>query len=522
MYKVCILDDQPIVREGLKTIIDWNSLDCEIVGVWGTAVSAVRELEKLRPDLIISDIVMPGLDGLTMMEMLNQMGLAVKVIFLSAHRNFEYAHRAIELGAVDYLVKPTDPKEVVRAVLKCIQRIDAERNRLQVISSVVQDKTENRREKAMLSLLIHDERIDEETLFDKKLSYVVMAVHFEDSSNISKRLERSIELIQRKLKQVSAIDIVPIMDKVIIVFGWHEEDALQKQIMEWAEEIQFWHRQFLDATVSIGISNLSKGTEQLHRQYMESLKALEKTFYYGKGFIFTASEFNTNTSKSLGDIPSHLEYVVSSKEELLLNTIQQADKEKMEMLLDEWFSQFVKEEINPNEIKFEVYKWIFYAAPHVPLEAEDKRIWEKQAQSILATNSLVEIRKLLQLIVELMFVPYKSDLTNHHQRIIYQVEQYIKQHYHYPESSLMAVSEHIHLTANYVSRLIKRKIGKTFTEWLNEYRMEEAKKLLLNKNNKSYWVAEKVGIQDARYFSQLFRKYTNMTPSEYKNQTERV
>jgi two-component system response regulator YesN len=87
MYKVCILDDQPFVREGLRKIINWGNLDCEIVAEWGTGVAALSELEKIQPDIIISDIVMPGLDGLSLMEMLNKLGHPIKVVFLSAHRN---------------------------------------------------------------------------------------------------------------------------------------------------------------------------------------------------------------------------------------------------------------------------------------------------------------------------------------------------------------------------------------------------------------------------------------------------
>lgn len=516
MYKVGILDDQPFVREGLRAIIDWQSLDCELAGEWETAVAAVREMERIRPDILISDIVMPGMDGLALMDMLNRMGVRSKVIFLSAHRNFEYAQRAIELGAVEYLVKPTDPNAVVRAVLKCIQRIEAERREPKPAPRAPEQEAELE----MLSLLLH-KNAPGSSRFDPRLHYAVMALKLERTPQDAGALEQSVELLRRKLKLEIAPVCLSIMDKVIAVVALADEEALRRQAIEWAEEMQFWHRQLLDMSVSVAVSTVCRGTERLHRQYAETLQLLEKTFYYGNESILTAGEYEPLREEADGGGDKAQSRPEGDRAERLLAAIRQAEEEKAALMLDEWFEQFVRDRIGPYEIKFEVCKWILHAAAFLPPES-DREAWDKHAQSVLAMDSLAEIKERVRQIAMLMMEPFRKGLTSHHRQIIHQAEQFVQRNFRNPDTSLMALAEHVHLSANYVSRLIKRNVGKTFTEWLNEYRMEEAKKLLRIPHCKSYRVAEQVGIPDARYFSQLFRKYTGMTPTEYKNQFRKV
>lgn len=514
MYKVCIIDDQPFVREGLRKIIDWKSLDCEVVADWGTGIAAIGELERIQPDIVVSDIVMPGLDGLALKEMLNQLHISVQVIFLSAHRKFEYAQRAIELGAVEYLLKPTDPNEVIRAVVKCIHRIHEDRKLIAHPQNAYQLDGGTRQEQEILSLVIHDNPPVEPVLLDLEMYYSVIAIRYDEASNILLKMQKSIELLHRKLILGNPFYIFQVIDKIIVVFVSANLIKLQKQMIEWAEEIQFWHRQFLDISISIGISQSLKGPSFLHSQYLETLKALEMTFYYGQNTILSFTETSSEAEKV-----EKIDTMTSvNKEEQLLEVIKHGNEEKVLYLMEKWFAEFVKEQVDEYDIKFQIYKWIFYVVLHVPLAPDDKLAWEKQAQSILTTNTLIEIKETLGNMIHLMISYYKSDFSDYHQVVIHEVENYIHQHYHEQETSLTVVAEHVHLSPNYVSRLIKQKIGRTFTEWLNEFRMEEAKKLLQNKNNKAYWVAEKVGIPDARYFSQLFRKYTNVSPSDYKNQ----
>lgn len=517
MYKVCLLDDQPFVRQGLREIIDWQALNCKIAAEWGTAVSAIQEIGQVKPDILISDIVMPGLDGLALMDMLNQSGHPVHVIFLTAHRNFEYAQRAIDLGAVDYLVKPTDPKEVIRAVMKCIKKLNEKRGANAPDEFEGQQAAADEKEREIVALLVHGNPPIKPVLTDQTLFYTVVAIRFDETALVMPMIQSSVDMLRRKLEQAHPAALFPAIDKIVAVFSAQEPEALMKQTIEYAEEIQFWHRQLLDTSVSVGISRAAQGASFLHQQYLESLQALEKAFYYGAGAVISYEPLQDGPEQEEG-----IENVdMAGYEQSLLDAIRLGDEENAVMLLEHAFRRFIAGKMSEHDIKFQIYKWIFYVFLHVPLEPQDKSEAEKQAQTILTASSLQEIKRILGSIVNLTLNYYKSDGKDAHELIVRQIEQYIEEHYHDPDTSLTVVAEHVHLSPNYVSRLIKRKLGQTFTERLNEYRMEQAKKLLQNPKNKSYWVAENVGIPDPRYFSQLFRKYTNVTPSEYKNKFDR-
>lgn len=510
MYKVCILDDQPFVREGLRSLIDWKSLGCEIVAEWETGVVVIRELDQVQPDIIISDIVMPGMDGLTLIEMLNQSGRSIKVIFLSAHRNFEYAHKAIALGAIDYLVKPTDPNEVIRAVMKCIQRLVADEN------ASVSDKgtLSDHRQKVLRNLLL---QLSEERngSIDDRLYYAVMSIRMESDEPSTAKLHESAEMLRQKMGGVYPPDIMIILDMLTVVVCAKEEATLLKHLVDWAEEIQFWHRQLLDVTASIGISSISQGTINLHEQYLQSKDIFRMTFYYGPGSILNYLDCIESDSNKL---PSHFYNDVDKREEELLSRLRQGDDQQILVLLEGWFVEFKSNQWSEVDLKYQVCKWLFYIFHEMQLTSEDKVYCETQAKEILVSKSIDAIKGLVWSIISYILNQYKMSVTDHHHQIIQSVEYYIKHNYSNAEASLTTLAEQVHLTPNYVSRLIKRRMGRSFTEWLNEHRLEEAKRLLQNKDNKSYWVAEKVGIPDARYFSQLFRKYTNVTPTEFKNQ----
>jgi two-component system response regulator YesN len=411
-------------------------------------------------------------------------------------------------------VKPTDPNEVIRAVMKCIQRIHMIRNtESQTMVINKSDGVSEDRQQEVLNLLIREKVPSKPVYTDSSLHYAVLAIQIEDKTNIPLKLQESVELLRKKMRLEIIPDIIPIVNMVIVVVSTPHSEMLHEQLIEWAEEIQFWHRQFMDTSVSIGISHVLQGFSQLHQQYIESQRALGMTFYYGTGSILIYAEcFNQDPIHT----SSKSEQKGESKEELLLCSIKQGNEEKTVIQLEQWFIEFMKNQTKENDVKFQVYKWIFYIFLHMPLEEKDKNTCENTAQEILTSNSILTIKEKVWSIIRLIIYQYKSDMTDHHQTIIQQVERYIHQHYNKPETSLTAVAEHVHLSPNYVSRLIKRKMGKSFTEWLNEYRLEEAKILLQNKQTRNYWVAEKVGIPDARYFSQLFRKYTKLTPTEYK------
>ena len=124
MYKVVIIDDEKIIRDGLRKIVPWQSLGCEIVAEASNGIYGIELIRKVQPDIILTDIRMPGVDGLTMLEETLDVAGNAKVIIITGYRDFDYAQKAIRLGAFDFLVKPTDIDRLISSIKAIVKELD--------------------------------------------------------------------------------------------------------------------------------------------------------------------------------------------------------------------------------------------------------------------------------------------------------------------------------------------------------------------------------------------------------------
>jgi len=127
MYKVLLVDDETIVLDGLKRRIHWKSLNLEIVGTATDGLDAIRKIEQLKPDIVITDIIMPIMDGIKLIETIRELELPVKIIILSGHDEFSYAQKAIRLGAIEYQLKPVSSEEIESSLKKTIEQLTLEK-----------------------------------------------------------------------------------------------------------------------------------------------------------------------------------------------------------------------------------------------------------------------------------------------------------------------------------------------------------------------------------------------------------
>ena len=126
MLKVVVIEDEELVRRGIVMAVDWASVDCKVVGEASNGEAGLEEIRRLRPDIVVTDIRMPRMDGLEMLRRLREEGCGVSVILLTAYSDFSYAQAALKLGAVDYLLKPFHDGELEAAVIKLRRRMEAE------------------------------------------------------------------------------------------------------------------------------------------------------------------------------------------------------------------------------------------------------------------------------------------------------------------------------------------------------------------------------------------------------------
>ncbi|WAM36336.1 response regulator [Caldicellulosiruptor acetigenus] len=415
MYKMMIVDDEYYVKEGLKQTIDWNKYQIEIVGDAENGEDALNLAKTLNPDIIITDIRMPILDGVEFMKRLRENEINSHLIVISAYDDFEYARAAIKYGATNYILKPIDNNELIETIQKVIKKIESERNFIDSYNSF-----KNNISVLKLGLLreIVYGKVSDSHLIKETLSYFKV-----DSNNIT----------------VITIRIAN-YDKTALTANEH-----LRMLKEYITN-QILNNVF--ARISNGGINLEKDEDEL--------------------VIIIGLDGDTTTLY-----------------EQLKNEFCYLVKKINKKFQDDNFTVAVGiSDIHPWDSISKAYREATLASNYSPLP-------ELNIIGCARDKDLIGIRKEVKDALKMIVENYNRDIT------------------------IDEVANKLHISTSHLMHLFKDELGKTFYDCLVEYRISKAKELLLSTNLKVYEVAEKVGYQDAKYFSQLFKKYTGFTPKEY-------
>lgn len=414
MYTMIIVDDEWIVREGLKQTIPWQDLDCNLIGEASGGRTALQLIKDHKPDILLTDIRMPGMDGLELAEQVSVHSENTKVVFLTGFDEFTYAQQALKIGATDYVLKPTDADELIRVVKRVTRLIDDERSRLGHEEKWKEKLASSRHlllEKVLTQYCLDqagdqerellEEIMGKEQLYSAFGSFHAAIVEWEsnESSELSKpvyeHLESFVSNIADSRLESKPCWLIPI-DETRAAFihagQWSlEEEELVKQLLQ--------HLTQQGLIITLGVSSLHEGIEQLAAAYEEATLALQQ---------------KTMVSK------------------------QQV---------------------------------IHYAA------LDQLRLQEKYG------------------------------LPN--------IEEHVRKHC-LENISLQEMAASFHMSESHFSRLFKKYTGVSFVEYITQLRIDKAKELLLRPDAKIYEVSLAIGYVDSRYFSQIFRRCTGQTPSEFR------
>jgi len=403
LIKLMIVEDEWLVREGLKSTIPWEQLQCEVVAEADSGAAALRILEQAKPDVILTDIRMPGMDGLEMAQQAVQILPGVEIVFLTGFDEFAYAQRALKIGSADYVLKPTNPEELMQVIGR------------------VGDKVRRRRASNHVEHLLKQTRFkDSSTLLAGKLLYDLIM----DSAG-NKERELFLELIGDQAQSLGAFRIALI---------------------------------------------------ELDSRYAEGKKKL----------LATIEERLYDSDLSFARVRDRFAVLLGegSQQEKWSKTIEGIAGElgNESALLSVW------------------------SEPHRQLE--DLAAAYEEAEQKLAVQAGGIPEQALRLTELPNLESLKAELR--------QTILFIEEHFH-EDISLHEIAGSIPMSESNFSRLFKKQMGVSFVEYLTQLRMEKAKELLRRPDEKVYEIALAVGYQDSRYFSQIFRKYTGDTPSEYRN-----
>ncbi|MDY3619361.1 response regulator transcription factor [Agathobaculum sp.] len=522
MLKVMIVDNEAAIRKGLIHCIRWETLDCAVAAQAEDGIDALEQVAHITPDIVISDIRMPGMDGLELARRLSAEYPHIKVIILTGFPDFEYAQRAIEYRVVDFVLKPTSVDSLTKAIEKAKARIAEERSSQELQQALLSQSEQTLRlERGML---LHDliRQVDLSHLFVLNrmaqlgldlTSFYVLRLDIaplgpeDDESNFLSYLRQSQEVLSDCMSEYP-VHFVPRGDQMCYaVVCAPESAALEGLCAETVDIIGSLPR----FSLSIGISSHSTDPLAMAAAAEQADQAVQFAQY--------APDCPVMRFEQMPAIPQQVTERIFSDLRLLKSAIENRTRPKALDILRRLFS-FMRENKVPVETVRNICVYIHQFCISL--------LFLPDTEGYLSENSLPALKKLIESGAPetleqnmLSFVEQMLDRTGGDTAdadgLIHTVKAYIAQHYA-EDLSLENLAGQVYLSPSYLSKLFKREVGENLSTYVQGVRIEQAKTLLRTTGLKTYEVAERVGISDPVYFSRIFKKLTGVKPKDFRRE----
>ena len=519
-YKVLIIEDESGIRRRLSKIIDWNNLCCDLCGQADSGISGLELIVKNTPDIVISDIVMPGIDGLTLFSYVKEKYNNVNFIFLTGYKEFEYAREALRLGANSLLSKPVDIEELKKAIMEIVLHLNETQYKIHDDTDKISKKLSLH---DMVETLIHGKVLND-TLYKQLLNdlniknqYAILCIKLDDDSSILDYDEifgALYETVSQRLNKVGIFCISISEYITIIVTDCIAEPFTQLSLTIYAGELHNRISISFKHSFSIGISDIGNDIKQTPEFFLQACYAAKEIFYSGQNSINSYNgEFVDSLSANNARLQEFGQNIVSFSlnEDNIINAFENTLEINKSIKLP-----------SPHILKGYLISLIYQILPQTAAQNQKFAFAFLDSQDYLQTiikaryiTSVEVAFKDAYLVIKEFCLTRKS---SDRELLVGKAIQFIEKNFA-SDITLKDVADAVYLSPPYLSSLIKLITKKNFIDILNQTRIENAIKLINEGNDKIHEVASKVGFRDPRYFSQVFKKFTNYSPSD-KNQQD--
>lgn len=540
MYQLLIVDDQPDLVEDIATMLPWNSIGVSSVYQAHSGSEALDLMKATPIDILITDIRMPGLSGLDLIETVRETWTHIKCILLSGYNDFEYAQRALKNQASDYLLKPVEDEELLGAVKRAIGELE---NRWREVSShqsalaTLRDNLPILRSH-LLSSLLRNDRIQKEQLalqlsmveltIDWDSPYCVMLLRMEDyfyeqTESDSSLLEYAVCNIAEEIfedhqlwyvKDEYGYYVFLILPRPNLSEARLAQAMVPHAIEQKAAHLQHYVKLYLKGTVSLVLSRQGAFPEKLSVTYEGLLGSFRQRIGGERDFLLT-----------LCDQQQHGEGEANSLTLLyhppLLNHLFEAGQwDGVEKKLADIFEELEVKRGDSHEHILETYYAIVSALSYA---IHKNKLWMSEClgqeyNQLLNGPRFHTIAQLRSWIDEVV-ASYKACMTDRTQDsrtgLIQKVQEYAAGHL--ADASLQSIADHVYLNPSYLSKVYKLETGEGISEYLSRLKMESAAHMLRSSSEKIYEIAAKVGYQKTSYFIKVFKDRYGITPQEFRD-----
>lgn len=532
--KVLLVDDDYYVIDGLKSMIAWSDLGVDEVLTAQDGEEALAHYRNGRPDVLVTDVFMPMMDGLELIKCIRESDPGLPVVILSGYDEFSYAKEAIHLNVAQYILKPaafSDIELVLRDIIREKTRADRKEQYFNGLRSQFERSLPVVREQFLFDMLTIG--VKERDLSDNKRQFLrldermfrggavlSLLLHRDGSGNGKTGKESDWQLYKFAAWNIAQeiVDnagdgyVLRYMEDRLPIFLYGSSAEIPAKADRLADELIGSIGSYLELSVSVGIGRWYESFTSYPLSHKESKDALERFEYEGYQKAFRIEE--SKDSASAAGEPYPLEPVRQLSEALLRGEREKADR----CWKDISTALFYERPYSLNYVKAlcisVINGYILHSIEQDPAGAEPSP-WGESLQDIQAAQTKIVLAELMtRIFARILELHEAKHNTGRQQFYVQYVKKMVAEHYR-DELSFPRIAEELRLTRNYLSSLFKRMTGESFSSYVTLYRIEKAKELMRSRRYMIYEVSEMVGYSDPAYFSKVFKTATGVSPTDY-------
>lgn len=534
MVKVLLVDDEPLECEAIRFILERERPEVQVVGQAGSGRLALKLARELRPDIVFMDIQMPGIGGLEATQALKEAVPGVKVVMLTAYDEFDFAQRALKLGASDYLLKPARPQEILRVVDNMCREL------AEAAAREEEEKRLRQELEAMMPFiatglvldLVSGRSTNLEQLKERASflglgpgPYQVLLVdidHFAASTQARREVERQVlkkevyQALLRTLQDNAQGLVTPLGSDTFLVLAC--VPGGKEAALELAEKLREAVASSTPCTVTVGVGTTCADLAEVPLSYAAAQRAVRYGSFFGADQVVASSELERGDAES-----TFYPYELEAR---LAQSVRLGEAETARAVFRELWQRLSAATAGEAELAraraLELATVLTRAALEGGAESSVLSVLQRASlEELTAAPTAAAVEEWVRAVLDECLKAVEASQAALRSEVIGQAKRYINQHFREPVS-LEDVAKEVHLSPFYLSRLFKEKEGVNFVDYLTRLRLEEAKKLLAQTNDTVAAIAEQVGYAEANYFSRIFRRHFGMSPSEYRERRFRA
>ena len=536
MLKVIIADDENIVCHLIQSIISWEELGYEVVATADNGLDTLNLILKFRPDVVITDIRMPGYDGIELIKHTHKHNLFPEFIIISGYRYFEYAHNALQFGVGYYFLKPVNQEELTNALIKIKEKRLKEAEKLQneidikkqihmnrdkihryFITNIIFNTSRLSFEAENLSSI---DKINHEYQFNFQNGYYQALFVKLDRTGNPVKTEKILESIDEETKRFLQLSCQELVDTithsgVIIILNYPviQKENIQKSFIKLYERLSNMVDVFNCFKITFGLSACITDFAHISEIIASAGEAVRYRIREKDKQIIRFDEYHYER------VPIQ-QIVTPERRDVFRSYLETNEIGNIAKLL-ETCSKEIHEvrDINPvilYELSEEIGSLVDDFAEKTPDYLQKVRDYHVECNDIIDNaNDEKQIWNALMQFIEGVIRYLENEKEFQNKKPIRMAKQYIDENYMH-NIGLDEVADEIHLSSAYLSTMFRKETGLNFSEYLSQRRMQKAKELLRKSDDSIGQIAEQVGYMDTKYFSRLFNKIVGLKPSEFR------